>query len=143
MDALSDHHDRELRALSAAGKVNLFDALHSPAMARAMDQIEANAAAFRARESRLAADPRLNAFKAMHRDLDGAVMADGMAAGMQVFATLASDANARRIRVGALIVARIGQIDGNHSAVKLGLAKAARLRPAAPIITASYRRRVA
>ena len=115
----------------ATPAANLFDALHSPAMARAMEQIEANAAAFRAREARLAADPRLNALKAAHRALDGAVTADGMAGGMQVFATLASDANAQRVRVGALIVARIGQIDGNHSAAKLGLAKAARLRPAA------------
>ena len=94
----------------------------------AIARIEINAGAFVARKHRIATDTRIIWLKALAASLDTPITASGVAGAAQVFTALASADNARRVRIGALITARIGQLDGNHSCVRIGLAKAAGIR---------------
>lgn len=79
------------------------------------------------RTEQLATDKRILALSAAEAALrpDHAY---GMFGARQVFTGLGSGATGRRARIGRLIFARIGQIDGNHAKTARGLAEAANIR---------------
>lgn len=97
------------------------------AMDEALATIARQGEEARARRERNASDPRVVALKArnsrpLHRH--------GMAGARQVFLGMADGSIARQARVGSLVRARIGQLDGNRAAVRVNLRHAAQTRQA-------------
>jgi hypothetical protein len=80
------------------------------------------------RRQRLATDRRINALQSIIAAMDQPITYGGMLGALQVFASLSGAENVRIVRAGALIQARIHQIDGYRAGVKLKLARAAALR---------------
>lgn len=112
-----------------------MNAASEAAMQDAFRAIEAMCARQQARQDRIATDARmirLEAWFAAHRT---DITAKGMAGGQQMFADLFSPDHAETVRAKKLITARIGQLDGNRAAARVGLTEAAKWRREA------YRRR--
>lgn len=98
------------------------------AFANALAAMLAASDASLARKARLDADPHMIVLRQCIADLDSPIRSDGMEGGRQMFASLVSPDHFRSLRAGALLRARIHQIDGYHGPALAELAKAASLR---------------
>ena len=101
---------------------------HEAIMQEAFAKIEAMNAEFAAREARINADPRIRFCRAEVARCTQPITFGGMAGGMQMFIGLWSPEHARKLQARALLCARIGQLDGNHSRIRTELSKAAACR---------------
>lgn len=97
----------------------------SPAMAAALERIQAAGEREAARKARINADPRVIRLRAMKATR---IYEEGMDGAFQLFTDFASGRIARHVRIAHLVRARVGQLDKNRAAIQIGLRGAAKCR---------------